>query len=309
MNAVAIPLLLFVARQTLRLKTITRATTAAGAFYWAMAAVVTCLVTAVCHLDIVAVTPRISSVLHYLSAVLLLTPLVHMLGARRPGITAWPWFVIFPLIIILQWPAISELMGDSSDAAIRIPSPTVVGFMLVLLMGSGNYFGTSCTTSMVFGVAGIMLILLPVTEWMAFRNERLFLPGCAMLAAATALLPRRFFRRDMENSPPEQLWRDFRDLYGIVWAKRVMDRVNQFAEREHWDVRMTLDGFQFLDAGPEDNTTETGTSGPANEGTQSSPAAARSMQVLCWVLRRFADPEFLRRYVPDSVELPQRPVN
>jgi hypothetical protein len=311
MNAVAIPLLLFVAWRTLRLHAITRKTTAAGALCWAVVAVLACLVTAVCHLEMVTVTPRIGSVMQYLSAVLLLTPLIHILGARRPGITAWPWFVVLPLIMVLQWPAVSELMGDNSDAAIRIPSPTVIGFLLVLLMGSGNYFGTACTSSMLCSATGATLIVLPVTEWVAFSEEWLFLLGCTMLAIAAALLPRQFFREDTADLTPSELWSDFRDLYGIVWAKRVMDRVNQFAEREHWDVRMTLDGFHSVPTEPEDMENSGVNSQAPESDAQSVPVvpAARSWQVLCWVLRRFVEPEFLRRYLPNSVDLQEGPVN
>ncbi len=311
MNALAIPSLLLVAWRTYRMTTITRATTATGARVWAIVAIVACLITAVCRLDVVAVTPRIGSVLQYLSAVLLLTPLIHMLGARRPGITAWPWFVILPLIIVLQWPAASELMGDTSDAAVKIPSPTVIGFLFVLLMGSGNYFGTACTSSMLCGAAGATLIVLPVTEWAAFSNEWLFPLGCAMLAIAAALLPRRFFLRDNSAVPPSQLWSDFRDLYGIAWSKRVMDRVNQFAERENWDTRMTLDGFQPVPAEPAGRGESAVDSLLAVHDSQPCPVepAERSWQVLCWVLRRFVEPEFVRRYLPHSVNLPDGPVN
>ena len=308
MNALAIPSLLFVAWRMYRLTAITRATTAAGARIWATVAVVACLVTAVCRLDVMAVTPRIGSVLQYLSAVLLLTPLIHVLGARRPGITAWPWFVIFPLILVLQWPAASELLGNTSDAAIRIPSPTVIGFLLVLLMGSGNYFGTGCTTSMLCGVAAATLIVLPVTEWASFSAAWLFPLGCAMLASAAALLPPRFFLRDISVVSPSQLWSDFRDIYGIVWAKRVMDRVNQFADREHWDVRLTLDGFEAVPADPAGASVG---SLPAVRSSQFAPVepSERSWQVLCWVLRRFVETEFLRRYLPNSVDLPDGPIN
>ncbi|MCP4788115.1 MAG: hypothetical protein GY903_13360 [Fuerstiella sp.] len=290
---------------------ITRATTAAGARNWAIVAIVACLVTAACRLDITLATPRVGSVLQYLSAVLLLTPLIQIMGARRPGVTAWPWFVVLPLIVILQWPAASEVMGDTSDAAIQIPSPTVLGFLLVLLMGSGNYFGTACTSSMLCGAAGVTMIVLPVTEWAAFSNEWFFPLGCGMLAIAAALLPRRFFCHDTSTVPSSQLWSDFRDLYGMVWAKRVMDRVNQFAEREHWDVRMTLDGFAAVPAATEGMGTSQGDSLPAAHGLQTSPTipAERSWQVLCWVLRRFAEPEFLRRYLPHSVDLQEGPIN
>ena len=311
MNAIAIPLLLFVAWKTLQLTAITRGTTAAGAISWAFMAALACLVTAVCHLEMMIVTPRIGSVIQYLSAVLLLTPLIHILGARRPGISAWPWFVVVPLIMVLQWPVLSELMGDNSDAAIRIPTPTVIGFLLVLLMGSGNYFGTACTSSMLCGAMGTAMIVLPVTEWVAFSEQWLFLPGSMMLAMAAALLPRRFFCRDNASLTPARLWSDFRDLYGIVWAKRVMDRVNQFAERECWDVRMTLEGFQAVPARPEDLKKSGVNSQAAESDVRSFPVipAARSWQVLCWVLRRFADPEFLRQYLPDTVDLPEGPVN
>ncbi|MDG1898113.1 MAG: hypothetical protein P8J37_24690 [Fuerstiella sp.] len=311
MNVLAIPLLLFVAWRTLRLTAITRATTAAGAWLWAVAATLTCLAAAVCQLDALSFTDRVVSVVQYLSAVLLLTPLIHILGARRPGITAWPWFVVLPLIIVLQWPAASELLGDNSDTAIRIPSPTVIGYLLMLLMGSGNYFGTACTSSMLFGASGATLILLPVTEWATFSDGRFFLLGTTMLAISAALLPRHFFRQDAANMTPDQLWSDFRDLYGIVWAKRVMDRVNQFAVREHWDVRMTLDGFQAVPAEPERHAGPVCESQAEDRSAEFSEAAptARSWQVLCWVLHRFVEPEFLRRYLTDSVELQDGPVN
>lgn len=311
MNAVAIPLLLFAAWKTMQLKAITRGTTAAGAIFWALMAALACLVTAVCRLDLVIVTPRIISLIQYLAAVLLLTPLIHILGARRPGVSAWPWFVVLPLIMVLQWPALSEVMGDNSDAAIQIPTPTVIGFLLVLLMGSGNYFGTACTASMLCGTLGTAMIVLPVTEWVTFSEQWLFLPGCTMLAIAAALLPRKFYCRDTASLTPARLWSDFRDLYGIVWTKRVMDRVNQFAERECWDVRVTLEGFQAVPAKPED-LKKTGSNGQAEQSdVHCFPVipATRSCRVLCWVLRRFATPEFFRRYLPDTVDLPEGPVN
>ena len=256
--------------------------TAQNALTWAMLAIVATMTAAMLKL-IPGVTPRVTSAVHYLSATLLLTPLVDILGARNPGHRAWPCFVVVPLIAVLQWPCVTQIISGRPDVPIEVPTPTVIGFLIVLTMGAGNYFGTAHTAACLFGTAGIVVYVLPVTEWMVWPNDYLTTVSAGLLLVAGLLVQRRLnsMRR---TAHPNELWSDFRDTFGLVWAKRVMDRVNQFADREDWDIYMTLDGFQ--------------------KRTRSGPGAVnpdRPIAALRWVLKRFADDSFLDRYAIESI--------
>jgi hypothetical protein len=52
--------------------------------------------------------------------------------------------------------------------------------------------------------------------------------------------------RTRRNEPSyrfDRIWFDFLDQFGIVWARRIQDRINEMARREKWSVRLELDGF------------------------------------------------------------------
>ena len=288
MNALAGVSLLLLLRKTTALRLFTASTTADAPRRWAVAASVICLLTLFCRFEWFSIPIQIQSALQYVAAVMLLTPFIGILGARRPGANAWPWFVVLPLIVVLQWPSVSQLMAENADTAIEVPTPTLIGFAFVLMMGTGNYFGTVNTGAALCCAVAASLLILPLTEWMNFENWWCFPGGCLLLTLASLLLPGRYFQKNAFAAEGvcdlPRLWSDFRDIYGIVWAKRVMDRVNQFAEREAWDVRMSLDGFIGAD-----------------DGTLRTSAANRQIEVLCWVLQRFVDRPFLRRYLPESM--------
>lgn len=288
MTALAALSLLFLIKQCTAVRHFTIHSTAEASRRWSIAAVTACLVSISCRWLVDDSSVQVSSAIQYFAAVMLLTPLISVLGARRPGTNAWPWFVVLPLIVVLQWPSLSQLMSEDVTTAIEIPAPTAIGFLLVLVMGSGNYFGTSNTGTAVVSAAGTLLFLLPVTDWIAYSNGWHQPTGCILLAFASSLLPGRYAsaQENAEATTPNAsgLWIDFRDLYGIVWAKRVMDRLNQFSERERWDVRLSLDGFVQI-----------------NDGSAVDSVEARPLQILCWILRRFVDAAFLRRYLPEEL--------
>ncbi len=275
-----------------KLRQTSQATTAEPARWWAIFALVAFILSVVGRWDGVETSLRTSSALGYFAAVVLLTPLIAILGARRPGVRAWPWFVVLPLVVVLQWPSVSQLISGRSDVAVEVPTPTTIGFLLVLVMGAGNYFGTLNTLAAVLGGAGIVVTLArsanwvdPATNWPE--------PLAATLFMLAAVRIRRRFRPPVPSaSQPDvhdanRLWIDFRDLFGIVWARRVVDRVNQFAQRESWDVQLTLDGF----------VTKSASQNAVAPLVVDVPD--RAVEVLCWVLRRFVDPPFVHRYLPN----------
>ncbi len=276
-----------------------RNTSAVSAANWAVLAVfVFLLCCAVSCFGVLSI--RGTSALQYAAAVMLLTPVIDILGARRPGHNAWPWFVVLPMIAVLQWPVASQLAAGNAALPVEVPIPTFCGYLLVVVMGCGNYFGTSNTTASLLMSVGCVLVALPATEWASFSSSWYVSGASVALALAALSIPRKLSdppAREDNDRLHLHLWADFRDIYGMVWAKRVMDRVNQFASREKWLVYLTLDGFQPIQAQQAQ---------PLQIEEEMRPSTATSVDdrplvVLCWVLRRFVDHEFLLRYLPESI--------
>lgn len=304
--------------------------TLAGAWWWGILAVHCVLLSA--WLEASGFSAGWRSAGCYLAGTMLLTPSVVVLGARRPGAAAWHWFVVLPLVIVLQWPALTQLMNGVRRESIEIGMPAFSGVLLVLLMSTGNYFGTRQTFSSFLISVTVLLNVIPATGLVDVPFRSVIPLLSLILLWLTCVRVRRYLdqlNRSIRLSSTlhqrsAELWRLFRDLYGMVWFRRVMDRVNQFAVREKWSVRLTADGFQPLEATlptcaitagsavlaarseqPEDNNTERIVT-TVSAALQPDPVPVsvpvsvsdivvrRPVDVLCWVLRRFADDEWLR---------------
>ena len=251
--------------------------------------------------------------LWYFCSVLMLCPAIAVLGARKPGVQAWNWFVLVPLVLVLGFPAMALRGSSSLTAGLQMELPAAMGFGLVLVMGAGNYFGTRFTLAAGLSSLSLLLIVGSVTSSVSefFPSEvHSRIGGTFCLSAAFITAARRTKRThrywiSLKKSTPavansrgaesetnplltlpathllNPIWIDFRDDFGIVWSRRIMDRINRTAEEEHWPIRLDLHGFLALDA-----NMETEVSLQANE---------RIEQVLRWHLRRFVDPEWIDR--------------
>jgi hypothetical protein len=218
--------------------------------------------------------------LWYFCSVLMLCPPIAVLGARQPGLQTWNWFVLVPLLLVLGFPAMVLRGGSSWTAPLQIELPAAIGFGLVLVMGAGNYFGTRFTLSAGLSVVALLLTVGSVTS----SVSDLFPPpvtsriwGTLCLSAAFISAACRSKRTPPATHRMNSIWIDFRDDFGIVWSRRMMDRINRIAEEEHWPVRLDLHGFLPLDESEE-------VSMQLNE---------RVEQVLRWHLRRFVEPEWI----------------
>ncbi|MCH2201576.1 MAG: hypothetical protein MK102_06385 [Fuerstiella sp.] len=258
-----------------------RGLTARSAAGWAIVACGLAMVSVAMRL-VPAVPFGVTSAIHSLASAFLLAPLIDILGARNPGHRAWPCFVVIPMIVVLQWPAASQLFSQSLTTPVAIPLPTAACFVLLLTMGAGNHFGTANTVACLIGIVGILLFAMPVTEWSAWPGDGYCLTSSICLTV-TALLVEGRLKTMGRNRSHEQLWIDFRDIYGLVWTRRVMDRINQFSDREQWMVIMTLDGFRVR-----------------NSHTKVRDRVNRPKEIMRWVLGRFANDEFLDRYLRDE---------
>jgi len=292
MTLLSLLLMGFVLWTTIAMRQAIRGLTAASALTWAHVAVsVMILAITLQFADLVPV--GYTSSLHFLAATLMLAPLIDILGARNPGHRAWPWFVVLPMIAVLQWPMMSHLMSEQVTTQFELPGPALIGFALVLIMGAGNYFGTANTAACLIGATGVILFVLPVTSWLTWPGEGIILAS-SVCFALSALLAEGRIKSSIPSTGHHRLWLDFRDTYGLVWARRAMDRINQFSHREKWDVIMTLGGFE-----------------PRPGITLDGEVLQRPIEVLRWVLRRFATDECLDRLLtePDSpADIAENPV-
>ncbi len=178
----------------------------------------------------------------------------------------------------------------------------LAGYALVLLMGAGNYVGTRFALPALLAAAAILTVPVSMSSlhWLPARGTAragatVLLGIAAWLASLIAKVGRRSPSPDpvgavegigMANTPTraltvpfDALLADFRNLYGIVWARRVLDRINETAARDSWPVRLQLQGFVPVDPSCDANLT---------------PEQSRQIEhAVRWLLRRFVDPEWI----------------
>ena len=232
--------------------------------------------------------PVVHDQLWYWTAVVSLVPPIAVLGAKRPGSEAWNFFVLVPLVLVLGWPALT-VWTAAGPGALRVETPVLIGFVLVLVMGCGNYIATRLALPALLYALSVVLVLAPCStvsagQGVSPETYRLAGTGCLLLSVWWGRLILR--RPSLETNGPGRVWNDFREMFGIVWMKRAMDRINEeFAEREQWPARLGTDGLEW-----------TGT--PTDE--QRQHVEARLAYALHWLLRRFVDPEWIDRRLETS---------
>ncbi|MCA9061558.1 MAG: hypothetical protein KDA96_00785 [Planctomycetaceae bacterium] len=273
-------------RQLWQLYEVTQGLTLRTAWWWSIPAVLIGVLGAMIAGLADAHQPAIADAFLDLTAIAALAPFVAILGARRPGAAAWPWFVVLPMLIVLSWPTMSQVMGSDLTRSLAPCVPAAFGILLVTVMGTGNYFGSG-NTSAFFSSAVAVSLLTSRHFGFHWRSDLQFLASGLLLMAALQFACRRI--ANLRHMPcgtqlerMNRTWFLFRDLYGIVWARRVMDRVNQFAVREKWQLRLSLDGFE-----PH----------PDNPGKIDHPELDRPTEIFVWILRRFASTDWIAQHL------------
>lgn len=249
---------------------------------WALVAAIATIVSVATSGHFFETPPAASSLLQLVSVVLLLTPPVTTLGARNPGVAAWQAFVVVPMIIVLLWPGLSDLISSRGRVPVTLSIPAFSGLCLVLLMSMSTCLGTSLTVASLFYFSAVFIGIFPAMGWMnpSLRSQDLMpiLLLCAVYSAERSIT---FRLRNIETARTraelaDASWVLFQDLYGLVWARRIQDRVNQFAGREKWTVLLTHEGFR-----------------DSNGQTPSDEDLEKPRDALRWVLTRFADDQWI----------------
>ncbi len=240
--------------------------------------------------------PRWQLGLQYLSAILLLTPAVCTLGARRPGVSAWQWFVVLPLVFVLAWPVLVQLTTSHGRGTIQLSGPAITGFALVTLMSISPGLGGAMTVPALLYLSAVLLTIWPLTGWPFFSvpaGQVAVIPLVISGQLTNRQLKNRYQQISLATSEIHRLnavWGLLQDLYGVVWPQRMMDRMKQFQQAERWCGCLTAEGFRKTD------------------GTAWTPQELESpVKSFRWVLQRFADSDWIDQYVPLIREESQLP--
>jgi hypothetical protein len=266
-----------------RIRSMVSVWTVCQAWTWMISALLAVLLHAVLSLPVLHVRDVVTSAAAYFATTMLLTPLVTILGARRPGIAAWHWFVVLPMVVVLQWPALSQLLSSHGRATVELSAPATMGVVVVLVMSAGTFLGTSSTGAALVYSSGIVMLLASAT---GNRSAQFPVTAFAPFLILTAMwivcqnLNGHLNRLRVATTAAQRtqvVGELFSSLYGFAWTRRVQDRINQFAPREKWTVQLTSTGFQRLDGNM-----------PTDDDLQ------RPVEAFIWVLTRFANEGWLR---------------
>ncbi len=228
-----------------------RQTALVAAAYWASWAQLTLTIAAVVTILRHQFNPGILDLFWYLAAVSALCPFVAVLGARRNRALDWSLFVLLPLLVVLQWPALAQWRRCWNGQRLELETPTLIGFLLVLVMGASNFIGTRFTRPAIVWIATWGLIAWSFKETGGsnrFPSESVYsFVAISLLVFWTAVA-----KAAMRRSPAtgmDKVWRDFRNSFGTVWAFRLMTRINEIAQRDQWPWRLTHEGLRLTSIG------------------------------------------------------------
>ena len=275
------------------LRVVLRGTTLTTAWTWLAAALAGAIISAATPFLLDASAIGLSDQLWYGTGILLLCPPIAVLGAKRPMSRVWSVFILLPLILVFGWPAASAWSAGWRNAAWVLEEPVFVGYALVLVMGAGNYIGTRGTVSSILYAIAALLIVAPLCPPLASRLPsatlcRLSATVCLAVAASFGAWRRPSARQSSQPATSsgfkfDEVWRDFRNTFGIVWSRRIQDRFNELSRSSNWGVQLTPQGF----VGPVEPAV------PPNQRAPDTLVAAEA--ALRWLLRRFVDPAWIDR--------------
>lgn len=206
-----------------------------------------------------------------------LAPFMAVLGARRPTCRVWSLFVVMPLLVVLNWPVITLAWVRGLEGRVSLETPTVLGFTLVAVMSCGNYVGTRLTIPAVawgMGLTGLWLCHAELAPawWPEAELMRL---GVGVLGIYGLWEVQRIWGREHSATTPyNRIWFELLDRFGVVWARRLQERLNALGRQQGWQGRLELDGWHW-DAAP------------------TAEELLRVEQAVRWLLRRFVDPAWI----------------
>lgn len=259
-----------------------RHTSLTAAAVWAIWFQVTLTVTTVATLAKGRVPLGILDQLWYLTAVSALCPFVAVLGARRGRLLEWSLFIVLPLIVVLEWPALAQWRPCWNGQRLELESPAVIAYAFLLLMSGAVVCGLDrATLALSFWICTWLAVVS--TRWTLLNFNQgdddviLALAPCGLIVFW--ILAMIAMRRPTPHHGWERVWYDFQKLFGSLWAMRVALRLNELAVREKWPWQFMLHVVQPLSGEAEHPPLPT-----------DDPRVDHAFR---WLLKPFVDPEWI----------------
>lgn len=167
-------------------------------------------------------------------------PMMALLGAKRPQDKGWP-LVVATLWVMLILPAI-ELLVLRPTEVLALHWVFQLFLAGMILLGVTNLaLGRFCVEAVLIGVGQLITLSQHVLYWPLPLHPATGL-WVGSLGLAIALIRYLPDRRQLPQQ--DRWWLDFRDLFGAMWALRVMERVNSVAQSQQLRLTLTWWGFQ-----------------------------------------------------------------
>ena len=238
----------------------------------------------------------------YVAAVATLAPLIAVLGGRWPTSRVWSLFVVLPLLLVLSWPVAAVCLGMARWDRFELETPMLLGGLLVSVMGWGNFVGSRWTFEALLGMVGTMLLLWSLTpeispSWLPADRCALLLAG--VLACVSVSIGRRARHSPSREPADDPVWMEFQTVFGMVWSRRIQDRVNEQARAKHWPVRLGGRGWHDTSGQPLGLVADSGPAGQSGAGqemTTESATEGDARGFLLWLLQKFVEPEWIARH-------------
>jgi hypothetical protein len=173
---------------------------------------------------------------------------IAVLGARRPGVKAWNAVVLALLAIDLLPLAESFL----TSGVVQIDIVRLTCLAGTLAVGVLNYLPTRLAPAAIALLLGSMLesAALLVSPRTSLGYRLVFDAGWIPLVLCPWLAYAAIHGRASAASEFDQLWLDFRNRFGLVWALRLRDQFNRSAANAGWPVELRWQGLRVLPGSP-----------------------------------------------------------
>jgi hypothetical protein len=175
-------------------------------------------------------------------------PFAAIVGAKRPQHAAWS-FVVATLWGMLALPA-AEVLFLQPGQQLEINSFRSWFLVAILVAEALNFLFTRYALAVAILLAGQIYMLSPYLPFRALASlgtgelGRLTIGVLAIaLSVLIAVVLSRPSRGKVHNRL-DRLWFDFRDSFGLFWALRLMERVNDTAKQAGWNFDLGWTGFR-----------------------------------------------------------------
>jgi hypothetical protein len=175
------------------------------------------------------------------------TPIMALLGAKRPQDRGWQWIVLTLWAILCQPAAEWLLFGGVAEI-----HPARFWFQMILIVvGATNGIGTRNWPASALFCGGQVLLLLPYhsADPPLAAGSAAFWGLAGIFLSLVSLTATGSAQRNPSGSL-DRVWLDFRDEFGVVWALRILERINASARMYDWPVQLTWQGLRGREFAP-----------------------------------------------------------